>query len=189
MSPVEGRAEVRLAGFGGQGVVLAGVCLGHAAMLDGYYAVQTQSYGAEARGGAARSEIIISREPILYPEVTAPDFMAALSQPAAEKYLADLRPEGTLVVDDELVSKLDTDRRTRVLKASFTEVAGGELGRPIVANMVMLGFLSEVAGVVSAASLDQAVAEQVPKGTAELNLKAVNRGRELAVAAVAAATV
>jgi 2-oxoglutarate ferredoxin oxidoreductase subunit gamma len=182
-----GRTEVRLAGFGGQGVVLAGVCLGHAAMLDGYYAVQTQSYGAEARGGAARSEIVVSRQAILYPEVTAPDFMAALSQPAVDKYLGDLRPQGTLVVDDELVSRLDTDARTRVLKACFTEVAGSELGRPIVANMVMLGFLTEVADVVSAASLDRAVAEQVPKGTAELNLKAVNRGRELAAAAAAAA--
>jgi len=180
------RCEVRLAGFGGQGVVLAGVCLGHAAMLDGRHAVQTQSYGAEARGGAARSEIIVSAEPILYPEVTAPDLMAALSQAAVDKYLSDLRPEGTLVVDDELVSKLDVDPRTRVLKASFTEVAGSELGRPIVANMVMLGYLTEVAGVVRAASLDRAVAEQVPKGTAELNLKAVNRGRELAAAAASA---
>jgi len=78
------------------------------------------------------------------------------------------------------------DPRTRVLKASFTEVAGSELGRPIVANMVMLGYLTEVAGVVRAASLDRAVAEQVPKGTAELNLKAVNRGRELAAAAASA---
>ncbi len=187
--PENGRIEVRLAGFGGQGVVLAGICLGHAAMLDGYFAVQTQSYGAEARGGAARSEVIVSAVPILYPEVTAPNYMAALSQPAVDKYLTDLRPRGTLVVDDELVSSLDTDCRTRVLKASFTEVAGGELGRPIVANMVMLGYLTEVAGAVSAASLDRAVAEQVPKGTAELNLKAVNRGRELAAAVAAAAPV
>ena len=181
------RCEIRLAGFGGQGVVLAGVCLGHAAMLDGYFAVQTQSYGAEARGGAARSEVIVSAAPILYPEVTAPNFMAALSQPAVDKYLSDLCPDGTLVVDDELVSSLDTDGRTRVLKASFTEVAGAELGRPIVANMVMLGFLTGVARLVSGPSLDRAVTEQVPQGTAELNLKAVNRGRELAAATMAAA--
>ena len=183
----EGRIEVRIAGFGGQGVVLAGICLGKAAMLDGYQAVQTQSYGAEARGGAARSEIVIAGEPIIYPDVTAPNLMVALSQVALERYLPDVRDDATLIIDTELVSQVP-NREAPVLRESFTEVAGRELGRPIVANMVMLGYLIEVTGVVSPASLRQAVKEGVPRGTEELNLKAMERGCELAASSRSAVT-
>jgi len=179
MAAEEGRTEVRIAGFGGQGVVLAGVSLGKAAMLDGYQAVQTQSYGAEARGGAARSEIVIANDPIIYPEVTAPNLMAALSQVALDRYLPDLRDDATLIIDTELVSQVP-EREAPVLGQSFTEVAGRDLGRPIVANMVMLGYLVGVTRVVTPASLRQAVREGVPPGTEELNLKAMERGAELA---------
>ena len=178
MAVEEGRTEVRIAGFGGQGVVLAGVSLGKAAMLDGYQAVQTQSYGAEARGGAARSEIVIAGEPIIYPEVTAPNLMVALSQVALERYFPDLLDEATLIIDTELVTKVP-ERAGPVLGQSFTEVAGTDLGRPIVANMVMLGYLVGATGIVTAASLRQAVREGVPRGTEELNLKAMVRGAEL----------
>lgn len=183
----EGRTEVRIAGFGGQGVVLAGISLGKAAMLDGYQAVQTQSYGAEARGGAARSEIVIAGEPIIYPEVTAPDLMVALSQVALTRYLPDLPDDATLIVDTELVSQVP-EREGPVLGQSFTEVAGSDLGRPIVANMVMLGYLVGVTGVVTRASLQQAVREGVPRGTEELNLRAMERGAELAASRESADT-
>ncbi len=172
--------EVRIAGFGGQGVVLAGVLLGTAALADGLFAVQSQSYGAEARGGAARSEVILSRVPILYPEVTSPCLMAAMSQAALDRYVADLRPDGVLVVDAELVTRVPPHLEARTRRAAFTHVAGQELGKPVVANMVMLGFLATVTQVVSWSSLEGAVAAGVPRGTECLNLKAVARGRQLA---------
>ena len=174
------RTEVRIGGFGGQGVVLAGVLLGQAALNDGKYAVQQQSYGAEARGGAARSELIVSDEPVLYPEVISPRVMAILSQAALDRYLADLEQGGTLVVDSDLVSEIPGDLRAEVHGGRFSEVAGKELGRPIVANMVMLGFLAEVTGLVSREGLKAAVASGVPRGTEELNLKALERGMALA---------
>ncbi|MCC7262103.1 MAG: 2-oxoacid:acceptor oxidoreductase family protein [Candidatus Latescibacteria bacterium] len=174
------RTEVRIAGFGGQGVVLAGVLLGRAALEDGRYAVQTQSYGAEARGGAARSEVIITDQPALYPEVVAPHVMVVLSQAALDRYLGDLRPEGLLIADAELVTRLPDRPGGLVLHERFTEVAGKELGRSIVANMVMLGFLVQATGLVGLDSLRAAVKKGVPPGTEPLNLKAVERGIELA---------
>ena len=171
------RTEVRIAGFGGQGVVLAGVLLGQSVLNDGLYAVQTQSYGAEARGGAARSEVIISDEPVAYPEVVAPQVMAVLSQAALDRYLPDLEPGGTLIVDSDLVSEVPENHQAH--RGRFSEVAGKELKRPIVANMVMLGFLAAATGLVSEDSLRKAVGEGVPAGTEALNLKALERGMEM----------
>ena len=174
------QTEVRIAGFGGQGVVLAGVLLGQAALNDGLHAVQNQSYGAEARGGAARAEVIISPGPIVYPEVIAPGIMAALSQAALDRYLFDLQAGGLLIVDAELVARLPANAGFTIRQAPFTRLAGSELGRAIVANMVMLGFLAAASQVVSPDSLRQAVRQGVPRGTDELNLKALERGMELA---------
>ncbi|MEW6756085.1 MAG: 2-oxoacid:acceptor oxidoreductase family protein, partial [Candidatus Latescibacterota bacterium] len=165
--------QVRIAGFGGQGVVLAGVLLGRAALEEGLHAIQNQSYGAEARGGAARSEVIVASEPIVYPEVTAPDILAALSQAGADRYLPDLRPGGTLIADAELVANLPALQDCRLLRASFTRVAAEELGRQIVANIVMLGFLVGATGLVGADSARRAVEQGVPRGTEELNLRAL----------------
>jgi len=172
------RTEVRIAGFGGQGVVLAGVLLGQAALNDGRYAVQTQSYGAETRGGAARSEVIVSDEPVVYPEVIAPGVMAVLSQAALDRYLSDLAPDATLIVDADLVTDVP-ETGAQLYRGRFTEVAGQELGRPIVANMVMLGFLVAATGVVSGGGLREAVRAGVPAGTEALNLKALTRGMEM----------
>ena len=180
MAATEQTAEVRIAGFGGQGVVLAGVLLGRAALEDGLYAVQNQSYGAEARGGAARSEVIISCAPIIYPEVTAPRIMTAMSQAALDRYLPDLRSGADLIVDSELVTSLPDEDQYAIRRGPFTEVAGNELGRAIVANMVMLGFLIAATDVVGRDSLRRAVSGGVPPGTEELNLKALERGMELA---------
>ena len=172
--------EVRIGGFGGQGVVLAGGLLGEAALCDGLYAIQNQSYGAEARGGAARSEILLAADPILYPEVIAPHILVAMSQAALERYLPDLRPEGTLIIDTELVAQVPERPEGRILGDSFTSVADKELGRAIVANMVMLGFVVGCTQVVGVSSLRQAVAQGVPQGTEELNISALERGLELA---------
>lgn len=180
--------EIRIAGFGGQGVVLAGVLLGRAALSDGMHALQTQSYGAEARGGAARSEVIVSPEPIVYPEVIAPHLMVAMSQAALDRYLADLRRDGRLILDSELVRRIPDRPGSSLLSAPFTQIAGREFGRPIVANMVMLGFLGAATRLVSEESLRQSVLQGVPEGTEELNLKALSRGMELGADAKEAAS-
>ena len=175
-----GQTEIRIAGFGGQGVVLAGVLLGTAAVAyGGKKAVQTQSYGAEARGGAARSEVILSDEKVVYPMVRYPDILVALSTPALEKFIGDLKPGGTLVVDEDMV-KVDDGSGFKVYKAPFSNTAVKELGRSVVANVVMLGFLTGVTGIVSQEAMEQAIRDTAPRGTEELNLKAFQTGLQMA---------
>jgi len=171
------RTEIRIAGFGGQGVVLAGMLLGRAAVLyDGKQAIQTQSYGAEARGGAARSEVILWDRPIVYPKVLKPDLMTALSQVALDKYVRDLKPGGTLILDADLVERPPQGADAQVYEAPFSKIATEELGRAIVGNMVMLGFMVGLTKVVSEDALRASVRTGVPKGTEELNLRALEIG-------------
>lgn len=173
------RTEIRIAGFGGQGVVLAGVLLGTAAAVtDGRRAVQTQSYGAAARGGGARSEVVISDEPIVYPRVTHPDTMVAMSEEAMRKYGPDMRPRGFLFIDSDLVKNVNRDD-VRVVGVPASNLATQELGKTIVANLVMLGVLVAKTGVVSVAGMEAAIRENVPPKTIDLNLKAFRRGLEL----------
>jgi 2-oxoglutarate ferredoxin oxidoreductase subunit gamma len=179
--------QVRIAGYGGQGVVLAGVLLGRAALQEGFYAVQNQSYGAEARGGAARAEVIMSQEPIIYPEVLVPDVMVAMSQVALDRYAPDLASTTTLVVDAELVARVPADLPCRVLRGAFTQAANQRLGRSIAANLVMLGFMATATGTVGLPALRSAIPGGVPKGTEELNLRALDLGAELASATTTAA--
>jgi len=174
------RTEIRFAGFGGQGVVLAGVLLGEAAVIhDGKYAIQTQTYGAAARGGAARSDVIVSEEKITYPQVTAPDIMVAFTFEAMKKYQNELKPDALLIIDSSLFTPPE-GTSFRIYSVPAASIAVNELGRGIVANMVMLGFLTALTGIVSEEAMTDAIRENVPKGTEELNLKAFRRGMELA---------
>jgi len=174
------RTEIRFAGFGGQGVVLAGVLLGTAAVLrDGKHAVQTQSYGAAARGGAARSDVIISDEKIVYPQATAPDVMAVFTTEALNKYRSELKKDAILIIDEDLVTPPE-NTSFRIYSVPATSIAANELGRGIVANMIMLGFLASLTGVVSIESLEETIRTSVPKGTEELNLTAFRKGIEKA---------
>jgi len=176
-----GATEVRFAGFGGQGVVLAGVLLGTAAvMFDGLQAVQTQTYGSAARGGGARSEVIISGGEIIYPQVTRPDIMVAMSAEAIDKYVKDMKPGGLLVIDEDLVPDPKRDD-CEVHRVPASRIAVNELGRDQVANLVMVGFVVGKTKIVSVEAAKSAVRSTVPRGTEELNLKAFGRGYELAV--------
>ena len=178
------KTEVRIAGFGGQGVVLAGVILGRAAVLyDKKKAVQTQSYGAEARGGGARSEVIIADDSIDYPKVRHPDVLVAMSEQALDKYLKDLKPGGVLLIDSELVKNLPPEREFTIYRFPFSRIANDEFGRTIVANVIMLGTLTDLTKLVSFEAMKSSIRTSVPKGTEELNLKAFERGRHLAEAA------
>jgi len=175
---VMARTEIRIAGFGGQGVILAGVLLGTAAIiLDGRHAIQTQTYGSAARGGAARSDVILSEEELVYPQVTAPDIMIAFTTEALEKYRHELKPDAVLIIDEDLVTPPE-GTSFRIHRVPATRIASDELGRGIVANMVMLGFLAGLTGVVSVDSLETTIRENVPKGTEELNLTAFRKGLE-----------
>jgi 2-oxoglutarate ferredoxin oxidoreductase subunit gamma len=177
------RAEIRIAGFGGQGVVLAGVLLGAAAAVtDGRRAIQTQSYGAAARGGGARSEVVISDDPIIYPRVTHPDIMVAMSEEAMKKYGPDMRPGGLLIIDGDLVKNGIRDD-VRLVAVPASNLATQELGRTIVANLVMLGVVVAKTNIVSNAGMETAIRDHVPPKTIDLNLKAFRRGLELGEAA------
>lgn len=173
------RTEIRIAGFGGQGVILAGVLLGQAAVLyDGRHAIQTQTYGAAARGGAARSDVIIDSAPIVYPQVTAPDIMAVLTNQALDKYLSDLRPDAVLIIDSGLVNP-PADTALKVLGVPATHTAVSEFKKSIVANMIVLGFLVAATDIVSIEAVERAVRGGVPKGTDDLNAQALLRGVSL----------
>jgi len=171
------RHEIRLAGTGGQGIILAGVLLAEAAVRDGMNVVQTQSYGPEARGGASRSEVIISDEEIDYPKVIEADMMLCLSQEACDRYSGRLRKDGMLVIDTDLIRRAPT---TRAVRASLTRTAEQTVGERLVANVVGLGVLAGLTQVVSRESLEAAIRTRVPPSTTELNLKALAVGYEIA---------
>ena len=170
------RQEVRLAGFGGQGIILAGYVLGKAAALyDGKNAILTQSYGPEARGGACAAELVISDEPIDYPLLSQPDFLVCMSQEAFSKYGAAAVEGACLIVDTDLVESATRKDWLRHIPA--TRLAG-ELGNRIVANMVMLGFFGAVTGVVARQALEEAIRTTVRASTVDLNLRAFSLGFE-----------
>ncbi len=171
------RTEVILSGKGGQGLILAGLILAEAAGVhDGLETVQAQSYGIEARGGASRSEVIISDKPIKFPEVRSPDILLAMSQEACDKYASLLKPGGTLVVDQHLVHPPDS-RVATVYSLPLTAIAEG-LGRKIVANVVALGTIVALTGIVSQRAIAAAVRDRSPHGAVELNQRALRAGLE-----------
>jgi 2-oxoglutarate ferredoxin oxidoreductase subunit gamma len=171
------RHEIRLAGTGGQGVILAGILLAEAAVRDGLNAVQTQSYGPEARGGASRSEVIISDEEIDYPKVIEADIMLCWSQEACDRYSGRLRKDGLLIVDEDFVRRMPTTRAARV---PMTKLAEQEAGGRLAANVVGLGVLVGLTQVVSRESLEEAVRARAPQGTTKMNLKALAAGYQAA---------
>ncbi|MDF2570902.1 MAG: 2-oxoacid:ferredoxin oxidoreductase, gamma subunit [Sporomusa sp.] len=167
--------QISLSGTGGQGLILAGIILAEAAILDGKQTIQTQSYGPEARGGASKSEVLISDEELDYPKATSADILLAMSQEACDKYIGLLRQGGRLIVDTTLVKTIPkVDAQTLALP--ITQIARNELGNVMVANIVALGALVGFAGVVGLDCLIQAVLARVPKGTEELNKKALETG-------------
>ncbi|MGA9350727.1 MAG: 2-oxoacid:acceptor oxidoreductase family protein [Anaerolineae bacterium] len=172
------RFEIRLAGAGGQGMILAGLILAEAAAIyDGKNASQSQSYGAEARGGASRSEVIISDSEIVYPKVTNADLLLCMSQEACDRYSHELKEDGVLIVDSVNVERVPTGRAYQV---PITQIAEEATGRRITANMVGLGLVVGLTGVVSKESIQTAVSARAPKGTEEMNLKALAAGLEKA---------
>ena len=177
------RYEIRFSGAGGQGLILAGIIMGEAAAIfDGKQAVQSQSYGPEARGGASKSEVIISDEPIDFPKATTVDALLALTQEACDKYSADLKEGGILLVDSDMVKKLPKGNFT-VVGIPIINIAKNEIGRTIVANIVALGAMVALTGVVTKASAEKAVLSRVPEAFVDLNRNAFLAGYEKALEA------
>ncbi len=169
------KKQIRLAGTGGQGQILAGIILAEAAVIhDGLYATQTQSYGPESRGGASRAEVIISDQPIDYPKVIAADFLLCMSQEAYDRYGTEVTEEGIIVVDSTLVRAAGTS--DRLIATPITQMARQNLGRAIVANVVGLGMLVGISSAVSEAAARKAVSHRVPPGTEKINLRAFDLG-------------
>lgn len=172
------KQEIRLAGFGGQGIILSGHILGKAAALfEKKNAVFTQSYGPEARGGSCSADVVLSEGDIHYPKVGSPHVLVLMSQGAWSTYGASIRPGGVLIVDKDLVRLPEDLSGVTVYEVPSTRMAE-ELGRKIVANIVMLGAVAALGGVVTYESLKQSVLASIPPGTEKLNTEAFDRGYE-----------
>ena len=174
------RTEFTIAGVGGQGSILAGVILGTAAVTyDAKYAVQTQSYSAQQRGGFAAAWVVISDEPVVFPRVTRPDVLVAQSQDSIDRFARTLKADGALIVDSDMVPN-PPENVDRVFKVPATSIARNRLKAPVTMNMVMLGALCEVTGVLRPEALEKAIHDAVPKGKEQLNLDAFHLGMECA---------
>lgn len=170
------KIEVRISGLGGQGVVLAGQILGRAAVYSGKNALQTQSYGAEARGSAAKSEVIISDTKIGFPAVRRCDILVTMSQTALDKHLKDLEEEdGILLVDSSTVKDVPATK-AEIFEIPATETAKKTFGASIYANMIMLGALTNIIKIIAKGAMEKAIRESVPEKTVETNINAFKTG-------------
>jgi len=173
------RTEIRIAGTGGMGVVLAGVIVGHAAVVHaGLNAVQSQSYGSEARGTAAKSEVIISDGQIKYPKVRGSDYFVVMSQKALELYIDDSKKGSVVIADPDLVDFSSITEQYEVVPIQAIKTAD-EIGLRLAANMVMLGALAKKSRIFSIEALERAVADMVPKKYLDKNVEALRAGVDL----------
>ena len=168
------KLSIRLSGTGGQGIILGGIILAEAAILDGKEVVQTQSYGPEARGGASKAEVIISDEIIKYPKVTIPDYLLLMSQEAAKIYASNIKDEGLIVVDNSIVPEIP-QAKAKIVKVPISQLAREEIGNELTANILAVGALASAGNIVSLESLEKAVSLRLPR-VAQLNIKALNLG-------------
>ncbi|MBP8717800.1 MAG: 2-oxoacid:acceptor oxidoreductase family protein [Candidatus Atribacteria bacterium] len=175
------RKEICLSGSGGQGLILAGIILAEAAgIYDGFEVTQTQSYGPEARGGASRSEVIISNEKIDYPKIIKSDILLALTQKACDKYVQNLKEDGILLVDSTDVVKIPSFSG-KIYQYPITEDALKILGNQLVANIISLGIIVQLTAIVSRDAIENAVEARIPERIKELNKRALDHGFQIGV--------
>lgn len=171
------RKEIRIAGFGGQGIVLSGSIVGKAAAIfdkELGHSTLTQSYGPESRGGSCRAEVIVSDAPVDYPYLRNPQVQIILSQAAYNEFGKNAPPGTVLIIDSDLVQP-DRDHNPQPLSIPASRLAR-ELGRPVVANIIMLGFLAARSDLVAAESIRESILDSIPAGTEDLNMKAFEIG-------------
>lgn len=170
------RTEIRLAGFGGQGIIRSGLMLSMAACIySDRNAVQTQSYGPESRGGSCRSEVVIADEEIDFPKVDEPDIIVIMSQEAYHKYAEKAKNSATILVDPDMVTDRKAPAKRDIYEVPATKIAE-KMGKTIVANVVMLGALTAITNLVTSEAMKKAVLRNVPKGTEKLNMSAFEKG-------------
>ena len=170
--------EIRISGFGGQGVILSAIVIGKAGCIFEHgFSTMTQSFGPEARGGACSAQVILSKEPILYPYVTRPDILVTMSQEAYSLFTPQLKEDGILIIEQDLVRVEKLPPGVRVHGVPATRLAE-ELGKRMVLNTVMVGFFAAVTNVLEPGAVRRAVADSVPHAFRELNLKAFDKGFE-----------
>jgi 2-oxoglutarate ferredoxin oxidoreductase subunit gamma len=174
------RTELRITGYGGQGVILSAYVLGKAASIyGGLHATMTQSFGPEARGSACSAQMVVSPKRVLYPYVRTPDIMVAMSQGGYDKHIDTLKKGGTLIIEQDLVKQGDGARTdVSTFSVPATRIAEDVIGRRITLNIVMLGFMTGATDLVTKDAMEEAVKTSVPKGTEELNLRAFKEGYE-----------
>jgi 2-oxoglutarate ferredoxin oxidoreductase subunit gamma len=179
--------EIRIAGFGGQGVILSAIILGKAASIyENGFATMTQNFGPEARGGACSAQLVVSDSPVLYPYTTEPDIMVIMSQEAYNRFARELKPQGLLIIEEDLVRVSDLKGDPRVYAIPATRFAE-ELGKRMVLNSVMVGFFTAVTKLLDADAVRKAVADSVPPSFRDLNLKAIDKGYQYGLTAKAGA--
>lgn len=171
--------QICLCGFGGQGVILAGTILGHAAINDDKWVSGSNSYGAQARGGSARSEVVISENPITYPHVIKADILVAMSQTAYDQYIQDLAEQGALVLYDDMIVHPRDMHGVQQIGVPATKTSISELDNKQVANIVILGASVVIAGIVSKQALILSITENVEERFRGLNLRAIEIGYNL----------
>ncbi len=168
--------EIRIAGFGGQGVILSAIVIGKAGCIfQNGYSTMTQNFGPEARGGACSAQVILSDSPVLYPYVSRPDILVVMSQEAYTLFSPQIKDNGILIIEEDLVRIDHLPAGVRVYSIPATRIAE-ELGKKMVLNIIMVGFFGAVTGVLDPDALRNAVAASVPEAYRDLNLKAFNRG-------------
>ncbi len=168
--------EIRFSGFGGQGIIRQGLILGKAlSLFDNKFATMTQSFGPEARGSACSSQVVVSEERVLYPYITKPEVLVAMSQEAYEKYEPELREGGRLIIDSDLVRLKPSKRKIKIYGIPSTRFAE-EIGNRIYANLVMLGFFTAITKVVTPEAIKKALPGLVPSRYLDTNIKAFDRG-------------
>ena len=173
--------EIRIAGFGGQGVILSAIVIGKAGCIyEGGFSTMTQSFGPEARGGACSAQVILSDSPVLYPYVTRPDVLVVMSQEAYSIFAPQVRENGTLIIEQDLVRVDTIPTGVRVFSCPATRLAE-ELGKKMVLNIVMVGFFGAVTGLLQPDSLRNAIADSVPEAYRDLNRKAFDKGWEYGI--------
>jgi 2-oxoglutarate ferredoxin oxidoreductase subunit gamma len=173
-----GTKQVILCGFGGQGIVLAGTILSQAAFNGGKWVTSTNSYGAAARGGACRAEVVISERPIIFPYVMAADMLIAMGRPAYDKYIGRVKPGEGVVIHDERFAPAQIER-LKYVGIPATRAAIEEFGKGIAANVIILSAAVEMTNLVSKKHLRSAIEQIIPERLIELNLKAMNIGFRL----------
>ncbi len=172
------RTEIKIGGFGGQGVILSGYIIGRAASIyDNKFATMIQAFGPEARGSSTSAQIIVSDEQITYPYITAPNLMVLMSQESYVKFSGELVSGGTLITEEDLVTPRSLPNDIKHYSIPATRFAE-ELGKRMVLNIVMMGFTTAITRIIDERAMGEAVKVSVPKGTEELNILAFIKGLE-----------